>query len=317
MPKERTINPATAALKAQKKRDIKKSKSTLASQRTEKLARRNPHRLQTQIDALIEERDRSGTLRPRDKELLERLEREAGAVKRARERLGVKDDDRPRHHDRGEGGGGVLGKRRRDEMKEPESSDTDPDVRDIPMPKDTEHMPPIPRRRRGPAQPKPEPAPAQTVYSSAPQVRDLRKEATSRFVPAAVASKMAAAKGQGGKLLEPEEADALEKAGYTAARGAADAAEEEVEHRLMALEAEIGEARTEEEERRRVHRVANAVEDETAAEMAIDEAEREAEYRLMTIEAEMGAPETGKEERGRAERVLRRVEVEEVVDEDL
>ena len=58
--------------------------------RTEKLARRNPARIQRQIDALVEERDRNaGVLRPRDKELLEKLEREAGAIRRARERAGV------------------------------------------------------------------------------------------------------------------------------------------------------------------------------------------------------------------------------------
>ncbi|KAK3393082.1 WW domain binding protein 11-domain-containing protein [Podospora didyma] len=56
------------------------------------------------------------------------------------------------------------------------------------------------------------PAP-KTVYEAAPIIRDLRKEAVSAFVPTAVRVKLDKAKGKGG-LLEPEEADALEKEGY-------------------------------------------------------------------------------------------------------
>jgi hypothetical protein len=44
-------------------------------------------------------------------------------------------------------------------------------------------------------------------------VRDLRKEAVSAFVPTAVRMKLDKSKGQGG-LMEPEEADRLEKEGY-------------------------------------------------------------------------------------------------------
>jgi hypothetical protein len=54
---------------------------------------------------------------------------------------------------------------------------------------------------------------AKTVYEAAPVIRDLRKEAVSAFVPAAVRMKMKKAKGEGG-LVEPEEADRLEKEGY-------------------------------------------------------------------------------------------------------
>lgn len=54
---------------------------------------------------------------------------------------------------------------------------------------------------------------AQTVYEAKPVVRDLRKEA-SRFVPAAVREKMERARGLGGGLVEPEEADRLEREGY-------------------------------------------------------------------------------------------------------
>jgi len=53
---------------------------------------------------------------------------------------------------------------------------------------------------------------AKIVYEAKPVVRDLRKEAVA-FVPAAVRLKMDKGKGVGG-LLEPEEADRLEREGY-------------------------------------------------------------------------------------------------------
>ncbi len=61
---------------------------------------------------------------------------------------------------------------------------------------------------------------AVTVYESKPMVRDLRKEAVSKFVPSAVRQKMGALKGQMGKLLEPEEVERLEGEGYTVGMGA-------------------------------------------------------------------------------------------------
>lgn len=51
------------------------------------------------------------------------------------------------------------------------------------------------------------------VYEAKPIVRDLRKEAVSAFVPTAVRMKMQKSKGVGG-LMEPEEADRLEREGY-------------------------------------------------------------------------------------------------------
>lgn len=132
-----------------------------------------------------------------------------------------------------------LGKRRRDEeevVHEDSGSETEPEVRSIPMPRDT--PPPIPGQQRKahalPAKLVPA-APAQTVYSSAPQLRDLKKEAT-RFMPAAVAAQKARVKGQG-RLLEPEEADRLEKAGYLAAQKAAEAGEKEKRFKQLAQEA--------------------------------------------------------------------------------
>lgn len=64
------------------------------------------------------------------------------------------------------------------------------------------------------AEKKPKPVvESKTVYESAPQVRNLRQEAVTAFVPATVRAKMDKGKGKGG-LMEPEEADRLERAGY-------------------------------------------------------------------------------------------------------
>ena len=66
--------------------------------------------------------------------------------------------------------------------------------------------------------PKPKPIvvkEAKTTYESAPVVRDLQKEATSRFVPSAVRRKIEMKKGKvGGRLLEEEEVRGLEREGY-------------------------------------------------------------------------------------------------------
>jgi hypothetical protein len=56
------------------------------------------------------------------------------------------------------------------------------------------------------------PVESKTVYEAKPILRDLRKEAVA-FVPAAVRVKMEKGKGIGG-LVEPEEADKLEREGY-------------------------------------------------------------------------------------------------------
>jgi hypothetical protein len=146
----------------------------------------------------------------------------------------------------------VLGKRRRDEDEiSSDDSDVPEDVRSIPMPRDT--PPPIPKpildewfakrrakknarqdqgtrtnandqplgkdrgqfggteeRSEKSATPVVEP---KVVYESAPIRRDLVKEAVSAFVPTNVRMKLQKSKGQGG-LMEPEEADRLEREGY-------------------------------------------------------------------------------------------------------
>jgi hypothetical protein len=225
-----------------------------------------------------------------------------------------------------------------------ESSATDEDAREIPMPKDVQNMPPMPRRRKEQQRPQnavpatsanntplggggradyradyraeqlqrrgeragatttaaaaagedlhqqqerqesmggqrhalpAKPAAAQTVYSAAPQIRNLQKEAVNAFVPSSVAQKIAAAKGAGARLVEPEEADRLEREGYMAA--AAD----------------------------------------NAVQQAASEAEKELEYGLMAREEVEGAADGLEEEERRFAREVRRVEIEEVEDEDL
>lgn len=234
--KDRSVNPALAQRKSEKQKALKKSRTEAQARRNEKLARRNPDRLQRQIDDLKSTEESGQQLRPHDKQRLAELEKDLAAVKKAREALGDKapqfggSGGGPRH--KRDGQDGVLGKRRRDGGsghwgKREDSSDTDESARGIPMPRDT--PPPIPRKKREPRTtdtkpqsqseteggphplpPKPEP---KAVYESAPIIRDLRKEAVSKFVPTAVRQKQNAAKGDG-KLVEPEEMDRLEKQGY-------------------------------------------------------------------------------------------------------
>ena len=262
MPSERSINPAEAHRKAEKARTLKKSKAALQVQRAEKLARRNPFRLERQIEELKAAETRA-ELRPKDKQTLEQLEKDVRAIRKAREQLGVKDEDRGdvrrkdgdgnRERERGRERRGDFGgrwtsggKRKREDGRghrggdETEEPTTDEDVRRIPMPQDT--PPPIPRpRRRDGDGPKdgsnnleqlqqqqqqrssPHPLPmkprvvAQTVYEAKPAVRDLRKEATARFVPAVVARNKGLVKGDG-RLVEEEELARLERSGYLGSR---------------------------------------------------------------------------------------------------
>lgn len=237
--KERAVNPAAAQRKQDKQKELKKGKAEAQARRNEKLARRNPDRIQRQINDLKGVEESGQKLRPRDKEILEALEKDLRGVLKAREALGEK---APRFSHSGRDGqeqhrnDGVLGKRQRgsDDTRMPrdrdsESSDTDEEVRQIPMPRDT--PPPIPPSRRkqrtqSDGQRGPHPLPARptpvvesrTVYEAEPEIRNLRQEATNKFIPAAVRMKQQSIRGQG-KLLEPEELDRLEKAGYKAGPG--------------------------------------------------------------------------------------------------
>jgi len=226
------MNPAAAQHKLDKQKSMKKGKAEALARRNEKLARRNPDRIQRQINELKQMQESGQKLRPREQQILEALEKDLRSVQKAREALG---DKAPKFNERGGDGlrgkgDGVLGKRRRRDDRdhrfgqESDSSETDEEVRRIPMPRDT--PPPIPRqyqkRDAGPAEGAPGPhalpnkppvTESKTVYEAKPEIKDLRREAINKFVPAAVRVKQESIRGQG-KLLEPEEMDRLEKAGY-------------------------------------------------------------------------------------------------------
>ncbi len=347
---EKTVNPATAHLKSQKAAALKKSKAAVQAQRSERLATRNPERLQRRADELKQVRDAQGGVLPgKEKQELERLEKEVAAIWKARGeegggrggsdggsgRGGRGSDGRGRGNDRGRGrgdgrGGGMLGKRRRDNDFDDEhdhhseSSDTDPEVRSIPMPRDT--PPPIPPRRHkhnpntepiaNPRMPhalpsKPPaavPVQAQTTYSSAPQIRDLRKEATAKFIPSVVSSKLrkipnaAGGKGGDGVLLEPEEVDRLEQAGYMGQKEAHRVTEttgediqdneEDEDERFEREMRELEEESRRTEQDMRAANAATAVRHELRdagrrdAEHAADAAEEEAGYNMLADAAE-------------------------------
>jgi hypothetical protein len=307
MPKEKNYNPVQDHKKQEKQKQIKKQKANLQAQRNEKLARRNPNRIQRDIDNL-KESEEAGGLRPHERQRLTELEKDLAAVNKAREALGDKAPQfKPerRHDDGGDRGGrggqrggrgGVLGKRTRDgQRKEDDSSDTDADVRDIPMPRDT--PPPIPRQRNRQAKAdgvpdEPEPKKAQIVYEAAPQVRDFLKEAT-KFMPTAVANKMKLAKGEG-RLLEPEEFDKLKEEGYMEAKKPFEEQDEELEAFLKS------------------QGTSTMMEAELAAEAAV----QEAEYEMMAAEVS-GDIQGISSEASVAENKLRHVEMEELADEDI
>ena len=234
--KEKSINPAAAHRKAEKVRQLKKSRAQLQTQRNEKLARRNPERIQRQIEEL-KQLETSGDIKQRERDILADLERDLKAVKKAKEALGQKVPDTAgssagrgggsrRAGGEGGRGGSVLGKRQHNGDRKQSSgrrdnsgSDTDESVRRIPMPEDT--PPPVPREHRRYFNNKPghgqqQQGPViqqQTTYAAAPQVRDLKKEAINKFVPNMVRKKQEAVSGKGG-LMEPEEMDQLEAEGY-------------------------------------------------------------------------------------------------------
>ena len=209
-------------------------KSDIQARRNEKLSKKNPNRIQKQIDDLRNITVSGGSLTKHEESVLEALERELKAVKKAREALGDKAPIFFQRHIRDERN--ALDKRRRNNGDSSEDSGVPEDVQDIPMPRDT--PPPIPKevmdawhaRRRarwqarnqarmvpeqvdqvrdggrtGEQDRKPKPnVESKTVYESAPQVRDLRKDAVTAFMPPAVRAKMAqTAKGQEDQVEQP------------------------------------------------------------------------------------------------------------------
>lgn len=236
-------------------------KADVAAARNERLGKKNPDRIQKQIEDLKAITEGGGKLTTHEEQVLEGLEKELKAVTKAREALGDKaptfgrGDPSQRGYDRHDGFGR---KRRRDDDNGNSSADSDvpDDVRSIPMPRDS--PPPIPKRyldewyakRRAKrnananseplgesrsggrgegrsdtagrgsstASARPSAAPSKpvevkTVYEAKPVVRDLQREAVSAFMPTVVRRKLEKSRGMGG-LLEPEEADRLEREGY-------------------------------------------------------------------------------------------------------
>ncbi|EOA91141.1 hypothetical protein ACJQWK_11550 [Exserohilum turcicum] len=320
MAKEKNYNPVQEAKKAEKQKQLRKQKANLQTQRNEKLARRNPHRIQRDIDSL-KELEQNGSLRPHERQRLQELEKDLAAVNKARAALGDKapvfkperrfDNDDGGRGDRENRGGGVLGKRTRNgQRKEDDSSDTDDDVRHIPMPRDT--PPPIPRIYQARAsqadEAPPEPKKPTIVYEAAPQVRDLRKEAT-KFMPAAVAQKMKLAKG-GGRLLEPEEFDKLREEGYMKEHGTKTEAEAEAEAEAG------GDTGPEPDEELEAFMKLQSMSAGAMAEKAAEAAVQEAEYTMMAAEA-VGQMKSISNEASTAENTLKHVQMEEVEDEDL
>jgi hypothetical protein len=94
--------------KEQKVKAIKKSKASQQKERNEKLGRRNPDRLQRQIDELktvIE----SGRDNAHNRRQLADLEKDLAAVRRARKALGIEDEARAGQKRRREGEGESVG----------------------------------------------------------------------------------------------------------------------------------------------------------------------------------------------------------------
>lgn len=243
------------------------------------------------MDELRSIESSGGVLNTRDKKLLEELERDVKAVRKARETLGDKAPSFPSssagtrgggssNRGRGRGDSSHLGKRCRDggdEQSGSEADSTTESVRRIPMPRDTPppiseevmrqwnekqrgkaatsaNMIPLPEgslrlpARPGAAEQQEEVQPEElrpqtkTVYEAAPQVRDLQKEAVSKFVPSVVRQKIDARKGvPGGRLLEEEEMQRLEGEGYggvTKRQEGQGEAEDEATRALRQLEEE-------------------------------------------------------------------------------
>ncbi|KAK7202613.1 hypothetical protein BZA70DRAFT_285566 [Myxozyma melibiosi] len=80
------LNPAQAQHKKDKANAIKKAKAERAERMTEKLAQRNPERMEKQIQAL-KDLDSQGRLQGPDKKLLADLERQIVLVRQAKEKL--------------------------------------------------------------------------------------------------------------------------------------------------------------------------------------------------------------------------------------
>ncbi|CAK7562910.1 MAG: hypothetical protein SEPTF4163_000766 [Sporothrix epigloea] len=152
MPKERNVNPVQAQRKADKAKAIKKGKADVAALRNERLAKKNPDRIQKQIDDLKAITEGGGKLTTHEEQVLAGLEKELKAVSKARDALGDRAPTFYRreltHH--GRDNKESLGRKRRRETGDDDDNNSSADddipdeIRRIPMPRDT--PPPIPKR---------------------------------------------------------------------------------------------------------------------------------------------------------------------------
>lgn len=89
--------------KSEKAKAIKKGKAALQKERTEKLSKRNPDRLQRQVDELKEAIE-AGHASAHNKKTLADLERDLAAVKKARKAMGIEDKEPVKRKRDDEGG---------------------------------------------------------------------------------------------------------------------------------------------------------------------------------------------------------------------
>lgn len=249
MPKERSLNPALALARKEKKNAQRKHREEKAQKRSQQYARKNPTKLGSEI-AELEKLEKLGRLSAHDKSILKKLEDELKDIKQSRGRIIPfiesevrkqkerdqeeeapfipKDPKRSIYYDPVYNPKGVappgMPYRERDYTSQ---SDSDSSVSKIPLPPgpppaydittghsievepakateksavDSDRLPkpdiqvefvddqipsqipvPLPENTAEPVQG----APVQITYSSAPALRDLRKDAVS-MIPAAV-----------------------------------------------------------------------------------------------------------------------------------
>lgn len=230
----RDLNPVTAHRRAEKAKTIKKSREQVTERRTERLAGRNPKRIEQAIEDL-KSRLQGGRLTAGENERLARLEKELADVERAKRK---RPDVKPQAGQRGQDDGWPRGeKRRRSDGEESDGGSTDPEVRRIPMPRDSPPLLPSVvkermkeerrleweeedqnRKHRGPCELPMKPhSDLQSVvvknsYSAEPILRNLKEEAIKAFVPNVLRSVRAQLVSvdvqQGDEFLEPEEREA-------------------------------------------------------------------------------------------------------------
>lgn len=205
--RENGLNPVQQERKKEKERQLKKAKA----EKLERLSKIDAGSLERRIQRLEQQQqENNGTLAPHQQRQLERLKTELEDVKRAKSKKGVEESSDPTNttpserrpynpyfgkksiyydpvlNPRGDPPEGYpFAERPFDDDADDDSGyETSESVSSIPMPR----MGPKQEAEVGIRHPKPR-TEARTVYESAPVLRDLTKESTSTFVPAALLRK--------------------------------------------------------------------------------------------------------------------------------